>query len=295
MVGGDPGFRVVRTRERLGFYRNFERCLGRVPPEADFVTLSDHDDRWHPDKLETLLSAFRPGTTLVYSDLNVVSESGRVLATTYWTTRRNNHTRLGSLLVANTITGAASMFPRGLLGWLLPFPPAVGQPFHDHWIGAVALALGDVGYVDRPLYDYVQHDGNVLGHHAPARRGLAAGGRDWWARLGAAEAGNGSARSRAGALKGRWRASYEADVLRLRVMAAVLEMRCAGALTRRKRRALRRVRRMDESLASLGWLALRGLAPGGPGNVTLGAERKLAGALLWRRLSVLAAARSGSV
>jgi glycosyltransferase involved in cell wall biosynthesis len=289
VLAGDARFRLTRNESRLGFYRNFERCLGGVPADADFVALSDHDDRWHPDKLEALLAAFRPGMTLVYSDMNVVDESGRVLATTYWTSRRNNHTRLSSLLVANTITGAASLFPVDLLDYLLPFPPAVGRPFHDHWIGAVALALGHVGYVDRALYDYVQHERNVIGHHAPARRGLAAFGRDWWIGLAPADKRNGSLRARAGALKGRWRATYEADVLRLQVLTAVLELRGRNAITGRKRRTLRRIQRMDESPAAFAWLALRGLLPGGPGNVTLGAERKLAGAILWRRLSTLAA------
>jgi hypothetical protein len=77
-------------------------------------------------------------------------------------------------------------------------------------------------------------------------------------------------------------------------MAAVLEMRCGHALTGPKRRALRRIRRMDESAAAFAWLALRGLLPGGPGNVTLGAERKLAGGIVWRRLSELAARGGGA-
>ena len=124
-------------------------------------------------------------------------------------------------------------------------------------------------------------------------RGLAAGGFDWWAGLGAGNGRRGVLRSRAGALKGRWRATYEADVLRLQVMASVLELRCGDALTRPKRRALRWIRRMDESAAAFTWLALRGLLPGGPGNVTLGAERKLAGGILWRRLSGLAARGGG--
>ena len=42
-------------------------------------------------------------------------------------------------------------------------PDAPGVPFHDHWLGLVAMASGDVAYVDRPLYDYVQHPGAVFG------------------------------------------------------------------------------------------------------------------------------------
>jgi hypothetical protein len=109
--------------------------------------------------------------------------------------------------------------------------------------------------------------------------------RAWWGRL--AEPGRrATLRARAGALKGRWRAVYEADVLRLHVIARTLEMRCGDALTADRRRVLRRIAGMDESALALAWLALRGLAPGGPGDVTLGAERKLAGAVLWRRLAL---------
>ena len=92
---------------------------------------------------------------------------GTVLSPTYWATRRNNYANFASLLLANTVTGAASMFRRELLDVLLPFPPGFGDAFHDHWLSCVALACGEMRFVDRPLYDYVQHQGNVVGHYAP--------------------------------------------------------------------------------------------------------------------------------
>ena len=54
---GDPRFLVSRSPERLHFYRNFERALTLAPTSADYVAMSDQDDSWHPDKLETLLGA----------------------------------------------------------------------------------------------------------------------------------------------------------------------------------------------------------------------------------------------
>ena len=44
-----------------------------------------------------------------------------------------------------------------------PSRPAANA-FHDHWLAVVALALGEIAYVDEPLYDYVQHGGTVIGH-----------------------------------------------------------------------------------------------------------------------------------
>ena len=71
----------------------------------------------------------------------------------------------------NTVTGAATLFRRELLERTLPFPPRHGpHSFHDQWIALVALATGRLAYVDRPLYDYVQHRSAVLGHPRAKRR-----------------------------------------------------------------------------------------------------------------------------
>ena len=77
MCAEDERFVLVRGEGRLGFYRNFERCLALVLPEASAVTLSDHDDEWHADKLATLVAALEgSGAQLVYSDMNIVDEDG---------------------------------------------------------------------------------------------------------------------------------------------------------------------------------------------------------------------------
>ena len=47
-----------------------------------------------------------------------------MIAETYWSGRRNNHTNFASMLIANTVTGAASLFTREMLEYALPFPEA---------------------------------------------------------------------------------------------------------------------------------------------------------------------------
>ena len=172
-VDGDPRFVVSRSARRLGFYRNFERALELVPAAAEFVVLADQDDRWHADKLAVLLAAIGDAK-LVYSDARVVSRNGELISETWWNQRHNNHADLLSLLVANAVTGAASLLRRDLLDDVLPFPPAQFAHFHDHWIGLVALALGEITFVPRPLYDYVQHGSASLGHEAANRMTAAA-------------------------------------------------------------------------------------------------------------------------
>lgn len=162
---GDSRFVFHRNTANLGFYRNFESALKKVPPAAAYVAFSDQDDRWYPDKLSRLVEVLRrEGASLAYSDMRIVDEGGAEVAGSYWVNRRNEYRDLQTVLVANTITGAASAFRRDLLPYLVPFPPRVGDAFHDHWLACVAMSTGRIAYVDAPLYDYYQYGSSVIGH-----------------------------------------------------------------------------------------------------------------------------------
>jgi len=270
-VAGDERFVVSRSPVRLGFYRNFERALSLAPAAATYVAMADQDDAWYPDKLETLLAEIGQAQ-LVYSDARIVDRGGALIADTYWGRRRNNHSDLLSLLVANSVTGAASLFRRELLDDALPFPPAQFTHFHDHWIALTALALGDIAFVDRPLYDYVQHGDASLGH-AAANRITAL--RDRLGRL------RRDPRERVR----MWRMHYFVDVARLVQYATVLRMRCGERMTGAKRLVLDRFLAADRSLLPLARLWARGAREVlGPRTETLGAEWTLAYAFAWRRM-----------
>jgi glycosyltransferase involved in cell wall biosynthesis len=269
-VEGDPRFVVSRSSERRGFYGNFERALSMAPREARFVAMTDQDDYWHPDKLQTLVERIGDAQ-LVYSDARIVARDGRLISDTYWSVRRNNHSDLVSLLVANSVTGAASLFRTELLDYALPFPPAQFAHFHDHWIALAALALGNIEFVDRPLYDYVQHGDAWLGHATANRvRTLAD-------RLGSLRTRSARERAR------KWRMHYFVDIARLMQVAAVLELRCGERIPAGKRRVLRQFARADASLPRLSGLLIRGARELVGRQETLGAEWMLLLALAWRR------------
>jgi glycosyltransferase involved in cell wall biosynthesis len=235
---GDSRFVVSRNDRRLGYYGNFERALSMAPASAEFVTLCDQDDRWHPEKLERLVSEIGDAQ-LVYSDARVVTPEDELVHASYWTARRNNYTNFGSLLLANSITGAASLFGRELLDDALPFPPKHAGPFHDHWLAVVALARGEIVYIDEPLYDYVQHSGAVIGHSGankrprPIRQHLIERLR---------RPGGGS------------RIVYYYDWYQEMLFAEVLRLRCWEQMTPAKRRTLRRLRSADDRMTALAWL-----------------------------------------
>jgi glycosyltransferase involved in cell wall biosynthesis len=267
-IDDDPRFLLSRSPARLGFYANFERALSLVPAGADFVAMADQDDRWEPDKLERLLWAIGDAQ-LVYSDARIVDTDGELLADSYWKTRRNNHEDISSVLMANSVTGAASLFPRSLLDVALPFPPGQFHHFHDHWIGLCALSLGEIGFVPAPLYDYVQHRAAVLGHaKANTMPTLGERVRGWRRPL----------RDRVRL----WRLTYFVDACRLLQFATILLRRCGDRMPAEKRRALERFLNADRSPAELGWLAARAGRELVGKPETLGAELGLFFGFAWR-------------
>jgi glycosyltransferase involved in cell wall biosynthesis len=279
-VDDDPRFSFHRSARRLGVYRNFEHCLALVPAEADFVALADQDDRWYPHKLESLLAGFDGATLLAYSDMKIAGADGKVLLPTAWATRPNNYEDLASLLLANTVTGAASLFRASLLRYALPFPPEVGKAHHDQWVACVALALGRIRYVDRPLLEYVQHGENVVGHYDPPRDRFARQVRE--VARGLTRRG---AKLTLGRLAARARELYFEDVLRVETIARSLDQRGGELIPEKKRRTLMRLARADESWTALLWLTFRGLRNLRRVSETLGAEYAVVLGALWKRLA----------
>jgi glycosyltransferase involved in cell wall biosynthesis len=277
VVGADTRFHIYRNTTALGFYRNFEKCLFMAPSDVRFIALADHDDAWYPEKLTTLLAAFDDETMLAYSDMRIVDEHEQHLSDTYWVERRNNYRSFASLFLANTVTGAASMFRRELLEYLLPFPDPIGGAFHDHWIGCTAMALGRLEYIDRPLYDYVQHGSNVLGfRQLPRKIGLNTVARLTKAMLPL------NLRTRWRGWRERAKAIYLNDVQRLEQIALTLRLRCNDRLNKSKDRTLRRIATLDRSWSGAFWLMGRSLLSFRRRTVTMGAENGLLRALVWK-------------
>ncbi len=195
-----------------------------------------------------------------------------MLADTYWGFRPVNHTDFASLVLANTVTGAACLFRASLLDDVLPFPPRHGAAFHDHWIAQVAMALGPISYVDEPLYDYVQHDEAALGY-------LQANG-----------AGRYSAplRERVGVWYGRWsgrgfrlgwRVPYFRLYCRVRVATTAMRLRLAGRLAPDRAEVLEAI---EDSPAGIAWLTRRGSRDLRGPTATIGRERVMLAGLAWK-------------
>jgi SAM-dependent methyltransferase len=286
-ISKDPRFVLVENDENVGFYRNFERALSHVPSSARYVLFSDQDDAWYPEKVASLRQELDAGANLAYSDMRIVTSDGRELAPSYWVGRDNNFTSFTSMLLANTVTGAAAMFRRELLEALLPFPQRIGDSYHDHWLALTAMSTGRIGHVDRPLQDYVQHQGNVLGHFVGT--GARTRAKELLRETLAVARGG----PNRGPVLAAWEGIFRADVMRLTQFARVLEIRNQERLGRNERRVLRRFTRLERPFQSLPWLLARGTYRGLLGhNETVGAEFYVAKGLLWKALTSVRARRA---
>jgi glycosyltransferase involved in cell wall biosynthesis len=267
VIGDDPRFELSQSPQRAGPYRNFERALEMAPADAELLAFSDQDDRWYPDKLERLREALG-SAQLSYCDQRLIDPQGQVLRESLWDGRRNDYANMASLLVANTVTGAAMLFRREVKELALPFPWSPGTQYHDHWLALVALATGEIAYVDRPLYDYVQHSSAVSGDLIDGEpSGIGGGSRGL-------------------------RSAYFGGYVPRQVQAQTLLLRCGARMPARKRRALERFIRGESSPADFLWLAARPLRRLVGRDETLGGEVALVRGILWRWLLPVAVGRA---
>ncbi len=256
-IDGDPRFELTRQPLRLGFYRNFEALLELARDRsAPLVALADQDDAWYPDKLARLAAglAAAPDSQLAYSDFRQVDEAGGIIASTFWQQRRDHPADIVSLLVANSVTGAATLLRRELLDSALPFPGLPGTAYHDHWLALCARALGPLTRIEAATYDRLIHPESVTARDRVARETRPDG-----------------------------RQAFEVHYARAAALATELLARYPDRLDPGSRRRLGRILVAPRSNRSLAWLAARSLRPLIGHNETKGIERRLVRAILWHR------------
>lgn len=154
---------LIQNTQNQGFLRAFETALSRC--SGEIVFLSDQDDLWLPNKVETVLDAFArdPELMLVASDAILIDEDGAKIGDSFYAKRGEFRAGLWSNLLIGKFHGCTMAFRSSLLRSALPFP-AGRLLHHDTWLGCMnALNGGKTRYIAEPLVAYRRHSTNVTG------------------------------------------------------------------------------------------------------------------------------------
>ncbi len=147
-----------------GPYLAFEALLRAA---ADFelpIALSDQDDWWHPDKLETLVPMLDGDIALVFSAMAATDVNGRALNYRVLSRRpKAEQLTATEILTMNTVSGCAAILSPTLVRLALPFPRPSTAGRHDQWLAVMAASVGRVRYCDRILIRYTIHSAQVEG------------------------------------------------------------------------------------------------------------------------------------
>lgn len=151
---------------QLGFVKNFEQGIkAACDLGAAYIALSDQDDIWHTERLERMMTILLKDNTqlaLVYSDLKMIDDVGKIIHPSYLKYRRYNtrtHHPLAVALGQNGVMGNTILMNRSLAKQVLPFPENLYA--HDYWISLVAQLYGKCLYLPCTLVSYRIHGSNV--------------------------------------------------------------------------------------------------------------------------------------
>lgn len=153
------------TRIRLysfnshNYSKNFENAI--IHSKGDILFLSDQDDVWEPDKVQSVLDCFEKNNCdLIVTDASIVDAQLCELYDSYF---KLCNIRRGFLwnLIGTRYIGACMAFKRQILEDVLPIPIHKEYMAHDYWITLVCEKKYRTCLLDRPVMKYRRHGGNA--------------------------------------------------------------------------------------------------------------------------------------
>lgn len=163
----DPRIKVfTHSPEKCKFLidhsaHNFENALRHS--SGDIIFLSDQDDKWLGNKVETMIH-FLEKKEFVVSDCFVTDDNLNIKIKSYFTIRHKTY-GFWDTFFKSPFLGSCMAFKREILQKALPFPKyGVG---HDLWLAIVALKEKELVYIDEPLSYYRRHEGTVTNSAVP--------------------------------------------------------------------------------------------------------------------------------
>lgn len=143
---------IFKNEKQLGFAQNFNNAL--MNTTGDIVFLSDQDDYWFDNKIETIIGLFQHTKQSVILNDAVITDSK--LNSTDFT--QLGQIRSGKLSDSLYVLGCCAAIRKSFLKICLPIPE--GYSSHDGWIVKLAEGLGEKYIFEKGLQYYRRHGKN---------------------------------------------------------------------------------------------------------------------------------------
>lgn len=154
----DSRVKLVMNPAESGVASNFDNAIKHT--KNDIIFLSDQDDIWKPEKVETVKSYYEknPNIQMIMSDIIVVDNEINPTIESFYE-YRGSRSGVIKNIIKNSYIGCAMSFRKELKAQILPIPKNV--PMHDMWIGLVADMNKSALLIPEKLIYYRRHDETV--------------------------------------------------------------------------------------------------------------------------------------
>ncbi len=161
----DKRIRIIRNPQS-GLVSNFENAI--THSRGEIIFLSDQDDVWMPNKVQTTLPYLKE-YDLVVSDCKIVNHNLDALHDSFFQFNSSS-TGIIKNLIKNSYMGCCMAFRRSLLEKALPFPTRL--IVHDQWLGMIGELYGRVLFLPEKLVVHRRHDKNASSTSAKSNHNL---------------------------------------------------------------------------------------------------------------------------
>lgn len=134
---------------------NFEEALKYA--KGDVIFISDQDDVWLPNKVQSVLDSMSIETSCIVHDCKIVNNDLHVINNSMFQIYSPCFNRWGWLW-KSPFMGCCMAIRREVIQRALPIPINVE---YDTWLGIVASKMGTLKVIHEPLILYRRHGNNI--------------------------------------------------------------------------------------------------------------------------------------
>lgn len=149
---------ILYTEDNVGPAKSFWNLLNKRI-NADYILFCDQDDVWDAEKTERSIVELEKGYSLVACNCRIIDSSGNI---------QNNkrlteipRVNIPRLFITGYTQGCSIAFTKEVRDFIIQRDIKC-IPMHDIIVILYSLSVGNIGWIDTPLFSYRVHESNVV-------------------------------------------------------------------------------------------------------------------------------------